>query len=168
MQFNQIDFIVNLQGDQNFKNECGENNGGCSNLCLRNPVGYSCACPTGIAFKNESEPSPKICKDHPDNFLVFATRGSIAFISLDTPEQWDVTLPLSLTEVQNSIAVDFHWEQKLIFYTDLHLDVIRFGIWIWTRDVVSNSVLTLECKFMYTYIMVSGRSTCQIWVIQKW
>lgn len=128
MQFNQIDFIVNLQGDQNFKNECGDNNGGCSNLCLRNPVGYSCACPTGIAFKNESEPSPKICKDHPDNFLVFATRGSIAFISLDTPEQWDVTLPLSLTEVQNSIAVDFHWEQKLIFYTDLHLDVIRFGI----------------------------------------
>lgn len=117
-----------FQGDQNLKNACGSNNGGCSNLCLRNPDGFSCACPTGISFINESEPFPRICKTHPDNFLVFATRGSIGFISLDTPEQWDVTLPLTAMEVQNTIAVDFHWEQKLIYYTDLNLNFIRFGI----------------------------------------
>lgn len=98
-------------------------NGGCSHLCLRSPNGYSCACPTGIEFENKTDPNPKICRKHPENFLVFATRGSIAIISLDTLEQWDVTLPIK--DVQNSIAVDFHWEQKLIFYTDVNLDVIR-------------------------------------------
>lgn len=104
-------------------NVCGVNNGGCSHLCLRSPQGYTCTCPTGIDFENNTEPNPKICKKHPDNFLLFATRGNVAVMSLDTPEQWDVMLPIK--DVQNSIAVDFHWEQKLIFYTDVHLDIIR-------------------------------------------
>lgn len=125
----QFTFFFDLQGEQSLKDACGSNNGGCSHLCLRNPDGFSCACPTGLSFKNESEPFPKICKNHPDDFLTFATRGSIAIISLDTPEQWDVTLPLTPAEVQNTIAVDFHWEQKLIFYTDLNLDVIRLEIY---------------------------------------
>lgn len=115
--------IRSVQVDPVIENECGTNNGGCSHLCLRSSQGYSCNCPTGIEFENMTDPSAKICKKHPENFLVFATRGSVAFISLDTPEQWDVTLPIK--DVQNSIAVDFHWEQKLIFYTDVNLDVIR-------------------------------------------
>ncbi|XP_063374859.1 low-density lipoprotein receptor-related protein 4 [Cydia amplana] len=112
-----------VQNEHLAKNLCGPNNGGCSHLCLRSPEGYSCACPTGILFENQTEQHPKKCKKHPDNFLVFATRGSVAFISLDTPEQWDVTLPV--TDVQNSIAVDFHWDRKLIFFTDIEKNVIR-------------------------------------------
>ncbi|KAI8440067.1 hypothetical protein MSG28_001491 [Choristoneura fumiferana] len=116
-----------VQGGQATKNACGSNNGGCSHLCLRSSPtqspGYSCACPTGILFENQTESNPKKCRKHPDNFLVFATRGSVALISLDTPEQWDVTLPV--TDVQNSIAVDYHWDRKLIFFTDVNSDVIR-------------------------------------------
>ncbi|KAM3968213.1 low-density lipoprotein receptor-related protein 4 [Aphomia sociella] len=112
-----------VQGEKILENACGTNNGGCSHLCLRSPHGYSCSCPTGILFENQTMSNPKICKKHPDNFLVFATRGSVAVISLDSPEQWDVTLPLR--DVQNSIAVDFHWERKLIFFTDVNNDVIR-------------------------------------------
>lgn len=47
----------------------------------------------------------------------------MAIISFDTPEQWDVTFPL--TDVLNSIAVDYHWERKLIFFSDVNSDVIR-------------------------------------------
>lgn len=106
-------------------NACGHNNGHCSHLCLRSPEGFSCACPTGIQFENLTDPNPKVCKKHPDDFLVFATRGSVAMISLDTPEQWDVSLPVK--DVQNSIAVDYHWEKKLIFFTDVNNDVIRYA-----------------------------------------
>ncbi|XP_037297516.1 LOW QUALITY PROTEIN: low-density lipoprotein receptor-related protein 4 [Manduca sexta] len=112
-----------IQTERVLEDACGTNNGGCSHLCLRSPHGYSCACPTGILFVNNTEHHPKICHKHPQEFLVFAARGSLSYISFDTPEQWDVNLPVK--EVNNSIAVDFHWEQKLIFYTDLDYDVIR-------------------------------------------
>ncbi|XP_041973520.1 low-density lipoprotein receptor-related protein 4 isoform X2 [Aricia agestis] len=112
-----------IQGDQYLEGVCSKNNGGCSHLCLRSPRGYTCACPTGLLFENQTEPHPKICKKHPDNFLVFATKGSVAMISLDTPEQWDITLPLK--NIQNSIAVDYHWERKLIFFTDVNNNEIR-------------------------------------------
>ncbi|XP_052737933.1 low-density lipoprotein receptor-related protein 4 isoform X1 [Bicyclus anynana] len=112
-----------IQGDSVLENACGTNNGGCTHLCLRAPHGYSCACPTGLLFENETDPNPKICKQHPDNFLVFAARGNIALISLDTPEQWDTTLPIK--DIQNSVAVDFHWEKKAIFFTDVNNNEIR-------------------------------------------
>ncbi|CAH0397300.1 unnamed protein product [Chilo suppressalis] len=111
-----------VQSEHIPQNVCGTNNGGCSHLCLRAPHGYTCACPTGLYFENKTDANPKICRTYPENFLVFATRGSIATISLDTPEQWDVSLPLK--EVQNSLAVDFHWERKEIFYTDVNRDCI--------------------------------------------
>lgn len=111
-----------------------------------------------MKFKNESELFPKICKDHPDNFLIFATRSGIALISLDTPERWDVTLPLTFQEVQNTIAVDFHWDQKLIFYSDIHLDVIRFEIKLCPHNlllyVINHSAWCqmLFCKKLIQYI----------------
>lgn len=36
-------------------NVCGKNNGNCSHLCLRNPKGYSCKCPTGTKMKAGSK-----------------------------------------------------------------------------------------------------------------
>lgn len=37
------------------ENVCGLNNGNCSHLCLRNPTGFSCKCPTGIKLKSKTE-----------------------------------------------------------------------------------------------------------------
>lgn len=37
------------------ENACGRNNGNCSHLCLRNPKGFSCACPTGTKLKTKTE-----------------------------------------------------------------------------------------------------------------
>lgn len=37
------------------ENACGRNNGNCSHLCLRNPKGFSCACPTGTKLRSKTE-----------------------------------------------------------------------------------------------------------------
>ncbi|XP_028171895.1 low-density lipoprotein receptor-related protein 4-like isoform X3 [Ostrinia furnacalis] len=111
-----------IQGERVLNDACGTNNGGCSHLCLRSPKGFSCACPTGLLFENQTDPNPKKCRQYPENYLFFATRGSLAMISLDTPEHWDVNLPIK--EADNTIAVDFHWEYKLLFYTDINRNCV--------------------------------------------
>lgn len=51
------------------ENVCGHNNGNCSHLCLRNPTGFSCKCPTGIQLKTQTE-----CQVLPDvSFILFYT-----------------------------------------------------------------------------------------------
>lgn len=102
------------------ENVCGKNNGGCSHLCLRNPNSYSCGCPTGIAM---SKHNSKVCETQPSTYLLFATRSALSRISLDTKEIWDFTLPIK--EVEHAIDVDFHWEKKLIFFTDIDTDTIN-------------------------------------------
>lgn len=86
---------------------------------MRNPTSYTCACPTGILLTENK----KICKTQPDQYLLFASKSTLARVSLDTPELWDVTLPVD-HHIKNAIAVDFHWEKKLIYYTDVDLDII--------------------------------------------
>ena len=34
-------------------NRCGDDNGGCSHLCLPNVISYSCACPTGFLLTGD-------------------------------------------------------------------------------------------------------------------
>ncbi|XP_074041420.1 LDL receptor related protein 4 isoform X2 [Leptinotarsa decemlineata] len=112
--------VRSVQSDNIAENACGKNNGGCSHLCLRNPHSYSCACPTGIS---KSKLSTKQCELIPKTFLLLATRFALSQISLDTDDAWDTTLPIE--EIHNVIDVDFHWEKKLIFYTDIGRNVIQ-------------------------------------------
>lgn len=108
-----------LQVDNVAENACGENNGGCSHLCLRTPSTYTCACPTGTILHKDGQ----TCNTSPSTYLLFATRSTLARVSLDTPELWDVTLPIP--DVHNAIAVDFHWKSQKIYYTDVFMDIIR-------------------------------------------
>ncbi|KAL1418892.1 hypothetical protein MTO96_025621 [Rhipicephalus appendiculatus] len=100
-------------------NVCGRTNGGCSHLCLRKPHGYSCACPTGILLKSDD----RTCYEAPSAFLLFANRGSLRKISLDTADNTDMHLPLN--DVYNAVAVDFNYNEWKLYYTDVTLDVIR-------------------------------------------
>lgn len=62
----------------------------------------------------------------PQEYLLFAGRGSIRRISLDTADHTDVYLPIP--ELHNVIAVDFDYRDGMVYYTDVYLDVIRYGL----------------------------------------
>ncbi|XP_077784699.1 low-density lipoprotein receptor-related protein 4 isoform X1 [Podarcis muralis] len=100
-------------------NKCGVRNGGCSHLCLPNPEGFSCACPTGIQLKSDE----RTCDPSPETYLLFSSRGSIRRISLDTSDHTDVHVPVP--ELNNVISLDYDSVDGKIYYTDVFLDVIR-------------------------------------------
>ncbi|XP_062576146.1 low-density lipoprotein receptor-related protein 4-like isoform X3 [Saccostrea cucullata] len=106
-------------GDLEKMNKCQKKNGGCSHLCLPNPSGYSCMCPTGLKLLKDG----KQCQKVPEKFLLFASRGSVRRISFDTNDTTDVFLPLK--DLHNVIALDYDNRDKKIFYTDVHQDVIK-------------------------------------------
>lgn len=129
--------IRSVQSDNIAENACGNNNGGCSHLCLRNSKGYSCQCPTGINFKSGSD---KICEHQPLNYLMFTTRSNIVRISLDTKELFEVTLPIK--KLQHVIDVDFHWKKQLIFISDIDLggiESINMKNFSDRRDIISDN-----------------------------
>lgn len=126
----QKQIIVDLEGMMDVKvvdeslplgrNICGYDNGGCSHLCLRKPGGYSCKCPTGLQLKPGSE---KDCERLPKNYLLIAMRSGIGRIALDTPDFFDVVLPID--GVHGAVVLDYHYENSLIFYADVNVDAIR-------------------------------------------
>ncbi|XP_066145382.1 low-density lipoprotein receptor-related protein 4 isoform X1 [Euwallacea fornicatus] len=113
--------VRSVQNDNIAENACGENNGGCSHLCLRNPKGYTCACPTGLA---KSKTHPKQCDQVPQTYLLVASRYSISQISLDTADGWDVSLPVK-DNLGNVLDIDFHYRKNLVFYADIGRNVIK-------------------------------------------
>ena len=63
------------------------------------------------------------CVAGPGEYLLFACRGSIKRISLDTADSTPVDLPLP--DLHNAIALDFDIDGHKIYYTDVYLDYIR-------------------------------------------
>lgn len=115
-----MDVKVIETGKERFTNACKRNNGGCSHLCLRKPNSYSCKCPTGIKLK---EGSLTECESMPQTYLLVALRSGIARISLDTPELFDVVLPIE--GVHGAVVLDYHYQNSQIFYADVNIDSIR-------------------------------------------
>ncbi|XP_022648330.1 low-density lipoprotein receptor-related protein 4-like isoform X3 [Varroa destructor] len=100
-------------------NQCSKRNGGCSHLCLSSPRGTSCQCPTGIEIQEDG----RTCDALPAALLLFANREYLHTISMDTPDRTDVLLPI--TDIQDAVALDFDYEHKKFYFTDVKLDVIR-------------------------------------------
>ncbi|CAH0560459.1 unnamed protein product [Brassicogethes aeneus] len=111
--------VRSVQHDNIAENACGLANGGCSHLCLRNPTSYTCECPTGIRISSNK----KHCEPQPSTYLLVATKYALSRISLDTENVWDYTLQIN--SIHNVVDVDFHWEKKQIFFTDLERHVIQ-------------------------------------------
>ena len=59
----------------------------------------------------------------PSALLVFANRDYLHTISMDTPDRTDVLLPI--TDIKDAVALDFDYENKKLYFTDVKLDVIR-------------------------------------------
>lgn len=64
----------------------------------------------------------------PEEYILFASRGSIRRIALDLPDMTDVFLPLP--DLQNIIAIDYDYSEKKLYYTDVQLDVIRLLLFL--------------------------------------
>ncbi|CAD6208044.1 GSCOCG00010318001-RA-CDS [Cotesia congregata] len=86
----------------------------CTHLCLRNPKGASCACPTGLLG---SGTAAKPCDKFPQEYLLLTGQKSLGRISLDTPEMRDVTL-LADDRVVQPDALDFHWAERVVYFAD--------------------------------------------------
>lgn len=155
---------VQINRVQTYVNRCGKNNSGCSHLCLPNPGGTSCACPTGLLLQADG----RTCDKVPREYLLFAGRGSIRRISLDTPDHTDVYLPIP--ELHNVIAVDFDYKEGMVYYTDVYLDVIRRATLNgsgWMETVVSKQLATTDGLAVdwiarNLYWMDSGRDVIEV------
>ncbi|WAR04037.1 LRP4-like protein [Mya arenaria] len=111
-----------VQMDQPVKlgiNKCRVNNGHCSHLCLPSRHGITCACSSGLRLRKDGI----TCQSMPEEYILFASRGSIRRIALDLPDRTDVFLPLP--DLNNVIAIDYDYARDRIYYTDVHMDVIR-------------------------------------------
>ncbi|RXG71249.1 Low-density lipoprotein receptor-related protein 4 [Armadillidium vulgare] len=100
------------------ENVCGSTNGGCSHLCLRNPQGFSCTCPTGLILTDGRQ-----CATVPSKYLVIASKGLLRRISLDIPPLWDVGIEVPGTG--HPVSVDVHYKRQQLFYSDSDFDSIR-------------------------------------------
>lgn len=63
------------------------------------------------------------CMDEPDNYLIYAAKGTIGRISLDLEPLWEFPLPIPATN--HPISINIHYERHLLFYTEADLQVIR-------------------------------------------
>lgn len=104
--------VISARDTDRFEDVCRNSNGGCSHLCLRSPRGFTCACPTGIILN----PDKRTCNSSPNNFLLLTGQKTLARMSLDTPEMWDVTLPID--DIHHADSLDFHWQKGLLVYAD--------------------------------------------------
>lgn len=99
-------------------NACDKQNGGCSHLCLLNPVSYTCACAVGVQLKEDR----RTCSEGPTKYILFAHRIDIRQISLDFDHLIDVVLPLP--PISNAVALDVDQKTGYIFWSDTIENVI--------------------------------------------
>ncbi|XP_026326416.1 low-density lipoprotein receptor-related protein 6 [Hyposmocoma kahamanoa] len=94
---------------------CKVNNGGCSHLCLLSPnaPGYTCACPTGVKLRENSNTT---CYTSPQSLLLVAQRSTISKISLDSLDFTPYTLPLK--DLKRAQTVDFDPKHEYFYWAD--------------------------------------------------
>ncbi|XP_057340651.1 low-density lipoprotein receptor-related protein 6 [Microplitis mediator] len=98
-------------------NPCGNNNGGCSHLCLNKPGNnYICACQIGYELKKDK----KTCVI-PDAFLLFSRKDNIGRISIENANNDNI---IPVTGVKDASALDFDISQNRIYWADVKLKTI--------------------------------------------
>lgn len=64
-----------------------------------------------------------MCIVYFQSYLLIALRSGIGRISLDTPDMFDVVLPIA--DVYGAVVLDYHFNQSKLFYADVNIDVIK-------------------------------------------
>ncbi|XP_061406856.1 low-density lipoprotein receptor-related protein 6-like [Lethenteron reissneri] len=104
------------------RNPCGDDNGGCSHLCLMSPAKphFSCVCPTGVQILADN----KTCRQGAQEVLLLARRTDLRQISLDTPDFTDAVLA-GAGEVRHAIAIDYDPVEGHVYWSDDELRVVK-------------------------------------------
>ncbi|XP_057187146.1 low-density lipoprotein receptor-related protein 4 isoform X1 [Triplophysa rosa] len=111
------------------RNPCGNNNGGCSHLCLPSNKTFTCMCPTGYKKVDQYN-----CAESLDKFLLFARRTDIRRISFDTEDKLDDVIPLA--DVRNAVALDWDSSERCVYWTDVTTDSINRAKWDGSKQEV--------------------------------
>lgn len=94
-------------------NDCADNNGWCSHLCLYTPAGPHCACPMGLELISKG----KKCIV-PEAFLLYTREGDIKRVSLSESHR---VVPIPLKGIEKAMFLDFDIGDNRIYWTDGNL-----------------------------------------------
>lgn len=87
----------------------------CSQICVNVDGGYRCECYPGYTIENNT-----YCRaSGKPVMLYYANRYDIRRLTTDT-----LTMSIMVGETQSSVALDFDYEDGLIFWTDVSLEKI--------------------------------------------
>uniref|UniRef100_A0A8C6QUZ8 Low-density lipoprotein receptor-related protein 2 n=1 Tax=Nannospalax galili TaxID=1026970 RepID=A0A8C6QUZ8_NANGA len=131
----------------NATNPCGNNNGGCEQICVlshrtdNGGLGYRCKCKFG--FKLDTDESHCVAVK---NFLLFSSQMAVRGIPLTLSTQEDVMVPVSGSPAF-FIGLDFDAQHSTIFYSDTSKDIIyKQKIDGTGREILAaNRVANVEC-----------------------
>lgn len=88
----------------------------CSQRCENSVPGFQCFCTKGYRMRADK----RRCKAlGPEPIILFANRMDIRKVSLDNSEYTSL-----LGNLQNAIAIDYHFQEELIFWSDITADAI--------------------------------------------
>ncbi|XP_039257073.2 low-density lipoprotein receptor-related protein 4-like isoform X1 [Styela clava] len=134
---NHLHFPMGIQAYHPLRQPEGESQcaqSECTQLCLPNPYGHSCACQTGYRLINTTH-----CAVEIKEFLVFARKNEIRRISYDADNHSDSVIPLK--KLESAIALD--WDNDgYLYWSDVGSDTINRAKWDGSnQDVVISSNL---------------------------
>lgn len=118
-------------------NPCGENNGGCSHLCLLHTNHtYRCDCPHVMRLSNDN----KTCIEN-DKLLLIARNHEIRGVDLQQP--YYHTIPtISLPQVHNPAHIEYWAKNKTLFWADSQVkEIKRSGLIMGQLEVLIDTSL---------------------------
>ncbi|XP_076069558.1 LDL receptor protein 1 isoform X2 [Oratosquilla oratoria] len=95
-------------------NPCGNQNGGCSELCLFNGTHANCACYHGRITEDG-----KSCEEY-DAFLIYSSAKSLESIHMFDEDNPNAPLKKITSDyMKNAISITFDYKSKRLYYSDI-------------------------------------------------
>eukprot|EP00095_Tigriopus_kingsejongensis_P004525 maker-scaffold532_size145644-snap-gene-0.29 protein:Tk04525 transcript:maker-scaffold532_size145644-snap-gene-0.29-mRNA-1 annotation:"low-density lipoprotein receptor-related protein 6 isoform x1" len=111
-----LDHLMSLKASKTspepWGNECSNNNGACSQLCLFTPGGRQCQCSNDYDLDENLQGCVL-----PEAFLLYTRKKVIGRLSMNPSNPSDFVLPIDL--VRDASALDFDVSNDMIYWTDV-------------------------------------------------